>query len=378
MTEHVPPQAMSLFDLIGRQWRVEDGVAQVLFNQDGSALIAKLNDGRLAFVSTKDAESPDSRMRQEVDTGRMTLRPRENPLPPVVYGEDLTANPDVPVTRYGEKGFAFARPDEDTLWRATARGQTLRVPETDGDEISAVAALSDAARIVVARGDALELREVEGGADPQKFDSPHEVDLIAVSAKDELLACCGAGQLSVIETASGNIRFSTAIEGTIRSLIWSPCGEWIVAGCADSALLLCKAAEGAVDRITQFPAAVEAVDFSTKANALLASGAFRIVGWNLPDLPFGDHEGSPIETGKPGLTVVDRLAVHQARDICAACYSNGLVVACRAGQPDELMLNAGDGAVVTSLVWSPDGNHLGWGDANGNLFVATFPKEMFK
>lgn len=378
MTEHVPPQAMSLFDLIGRKWQLEAGVEQVLFNHDSSSLIARLNDGRLAFVSTKDAESPDSRMRQEVDTGRMSLRPREKPLPPAVYGKDVTASADVPVTRFGEKGFAFSRPDEDALWRATARGQTLRVADTDSDEISALAILGDAARIVIARSDELELREVEGGSAPRRFELTHEVNVIAASADDAFLACSGAGQISVVETATGNIRLSVAAEGAIRSMMWSPCGEWIVAGCADSALLLCKVADGAVDRITQFPAAVEAVDFSTKANALLASGAFRIVGWTLPDLPFGEHEGTPIETGKPGLTVVDRLAVHQRRDICAACYSNGLVVACRAGQPDELMLYAGDGSAITSLVWSPDGNHLGWGDAHGNLCITTFPKEMFK
>lgn len=378
MNDHAPPQAMSLFDLIGRHWRLDSAVTQVLFNQDGSALVGRLKDGRLAFVSTNDAESPEVRMRQEADTGRMTLRPRKNDPPPVVFGEESNSSPNAGIARFGTKGFAFAQTEDDTLWRATARGQTLRVAGTDGDKISALASLHDAASLTIARGNELEVRDVEGGSTQQQITLPHSVDRIAVSGSSALLACVGAGKLSVVETGTGQIRYTVGVKAEIRSLIWSPDQEWIVAGCADNALLLCKAADGAVDRITQFPAAVEAVDFSPKANALLASGAFRIVGWELPDLPFGDHEGSPIETGKPGLTVVDRVAVHAKRDICAASYTNGLVVACRAGQPDELMIYAGDTAPATSMAWSPDGKHLGWGDTNGNLFIATFPKEMFK
>lgn len=378
MNDHAPPQAMSLFDLIGRHWRLDSAVTQVLFNQDGSALVGRLQDGRLAFVSTNDAESPEVRMRQEADTGRMTLRPRKNDPPPVVFGEESNSSPSAGIARFGTKGFAFAQTEDDTLWRATARGQTLRVAGTDGDKISALASLHDAASLAIARGKAVEVRDVEGGSTQQQITLPHSVEHMAVSGSSALLACFGTGKLSVVETETGEIRYTVEVKADIRSLIWSPDQAWIVAGCADNALLLCKAADGAVDRITQFPAAVEAVDFSPKANALLASGAFRIVGWELPDLPFGDHEGSPIETGKPGLTVVDRVAVHAKRDICAASYTNGLVVACRAGQPDELMIYAGDTAPATSMAWSPDGKHLGWGDTNGNLFIATFPKEMFK
>ena len=100
--------------------------------------------------------------------------------------------------------------------------------------------------------------------------------------------------------------------------------------------------------------------------------------WRLPDLPFGDHAGDPIATGKPGLTIVDRIAAHPARDLCAVAYANGLVVICRIGHPDEMMLREGTGVPVRALSWSDDGSHLAIGDADGTLSIATFPKNMFK
>lgn len=375
---HAPPQAMSLFDLIGRSWDAKSAPREALFNQDGSAFVARLADGQLAFLSTKDAESPDVRMRQEVDTGRMSLRPREKPLPPVVYSQDIKLHEDVGICRFGEKGFAFVTEEGDSLWRATARGQTLRVAETQGDAITALAALPGAERIVVARGDQLQIREVEGASPPTEIALSHEVTRMAPAGKGHLLACFGGGALSLLDLNSAELRYSIPVEAQLLSIEFSPDASWLVAGCADKSLLLVKVETGESDRITQFPQPVNSVAFSPKSKAMLASGAFRIVGWTLPDLPFGTHEGAAIETGKPGLTVVERIAVHGRRDICAASYANGLVVACRAGQPDELMLHDGNGAIATTMAWSDDGKHLGWGDADGNLSIATFPKEMFK
>ncbi len=378
MTQHVPPQAMSLFDLIGRHWTVKNGVVDVQFNQDGSALTALLTCGSLAFLSTKDAESPDVRMRQEVDTGRMTLRPREKALPPVLYGQDTLAQRAVGVARYGDKGFAFLDAETGALWRATARGQMLRIPEAEDAAISALTQAPGWRSLWVARDGVLEERSADGGVVQRALDAPHAVEGMDVSPDGRLMACWGAGRISVLQLDNGAVRFTADHAPKIAALSWTPCGSWLVAGCADKAVTLCRLADGALDRITDFPAAVNAVDTSARSNMLLAAGAFRIVGWALPDLPFGDHQGTPTETGKPGLTVVERLAIHQGRDICAACYGNGMVVACRAGQPDELMIDQGRGASVTAMKWSPDGKHLAWGDVAGNLSIATFPKDMFK
>ena len=98
----------------------------------------------------------------------------------------------------------------------------------------------------------------------------------------------------------------------------------------------------------------------------------------MPALPFGAHEGTPVETGRPGLTLVERIAPHPLRDLCAAGYANGLVTLCQIGRREEMMLREGGGAPVTALEWSPDGTHLAIGTAGGQAAIATFPKAMFK
>lgn len=378
MTQHKPPQAMTLFDLIARTWELEGEVRQVLFNASGTSLAALMKDGRMNFVSVKDAEHPESRIRVEADTGRSSIRPRTKPLPPPVVGKAPVVQADVQPCRLGDQGFAFAQIDTGTLWRATARGQVLAVQGAGEESVSALATLPKKRQIVLAHGSRLALIAEEGGAERAATEMPHKVTRIAVSDDGSLIGCWGEGRMSIVTAEDLTAQASIDCDGTILDLAWSPCGRWLVAGCVEKALLSIDVPAGTCDRIVDFPDAVRCVGFSDKAGALVASGAFRVVGWALPELPFGDHEGAPIETGKPGLTLVDRVALHPSLDLCAVGYATGLVVICRIGHPDEMLLREGTGSAVTALTWSDDGAHLAIGGADGSLAIATFPKNMFK
>ena len=378
MTQHKPPQAMTLFDLIARNWDLGCAVHAVQFNASGSALVAVLADGRLAFVSVKDAESPDSRVRIEADTGRASIRPRSKPLPPPVVSDAPVAQTQVLPCRLGAQGFAFAQAEDRTLWRATARGQTLAVNGIGDDPVTALAALPRARQIALAQGDRLTLTSEDGGAALAGLDLPHVVARIAVSGDENWLGCWGAGQVSILSRQDLAVQTTLACDGKVTEFTWSPCQRWLAAGCTDKSLLLVDARSGAADRITDFPAPVHSVGFSEAGAALVASGAFRVVGWRLPDLPFGDHPGTPIEPGKPGLTLVDRVAVHPSRDLCAVSYATGLVMLCRIAHPDEMLVREGTGAAVNAMAWSQDGAHLAIGGADGSLAIATFPANMFK
>ncbi|MDK3075020.1 hypothetical protein QO034_18175 [Sedimentitalea sp. JM2-8] len=378
MTQHKPPQAMTLFDLIARTWDLNTEVRALQFNAKSTSLVAQLADGQLAFVSVKDTESPDSRVRVEADTGRASIRPRSKPLPPPVFSEAPVAHTAVPPCRLGEQGFAFAHPETKVLWRATARGQTLAMSAARGDAVTALATLSRSRQVAVAHGNRVGLVAEDGGAERASIELDHDVTRIAVSGDEALLACWGAGQVSIIRAVDMECQAQIACEGEVLGLEWSPCQRWLVSGCADNAALLVDVAAGTSDRIVDFPAPVLSAQFSDKANAVIASGAFRVVGWSLPDLPFGDHSGAPIETGKPGLTIVERVAVHPKRDLCAVSYGTGLVMLCRIGHPHEMLVREGTGAAVNALAWSDDGAHLAIGGKDGSLSIATFPKNMFK
>lgn len=378
MTQHMPPQAMTLFDLIARTWELDGAVQDILFNAAGTSLTAVLGDGRMAFVSVKDAEDPESRVRVEVDTGRASIRPRSKPLPAPVISETSVIRAEIPACRLGEQGFAFANFDTGELWRATARGQTLALKSAQTDPVTALAALPNSDRILVARGRRLALVTQDGRQEEDAVELPHEIARIAVSEDERLLGCWGPSWISIVTVDGLTVDEPIACEGQVLSLRWSPCNRWLVAGTDQKALFLVDVPAGTSDRIVDFPQAVYSAVFNTQAGALVASGAFRVVGWRLPDLPFGDHSGAPLETGKSGLTLVDRVASHPSRDLCAVSYVTGLVIICRVGHPDEMLVREGTGSPVTALEWSGDGAHLAIGDAGGNLSIATFPKAMFK
>lgn len=378
MTQHKPPQAMTLFDLIGRNWDLGTPVDHVAFNAAGSSVAARLRDGRLAFVSVKDAEHPESRIRVEADTGRPSIRPRSKPLPPPVTSAEPAARPDVPLCRLGAQGFAFAGVETGAHWRATARGQILAVKAAEITGITAQAAVPARNAVALASGAGLVLVADEGGARLAETRLSHEITRMSLSTDEKHLACWGQEQVTIVSTDGLAVSQTISCPGDLADLAWSPCGRWLAGGCLGKAMVLVDLDAGSSDRVVGFPQAVRRVAFSASSDALVAAGAFRVVGWKLPDLPFGDHEGTPVETGKPGLTAIDLVAAHPGRDLCAVSYANGLVVICRIGHPDEMMLREGTGAPVNTLVWSDDGEHLAIGAEDGNLSITTFPKNMFK
>lgn len=380
MTQHMPPQAMSLFDLIGRSWEFGSGVRQLLFNRDHSSVLALLEDGRLAFLRLEDAEDPDKRTRMELETGRTTIRPREAPLPQPVESAASLARPEVGAVPLGAAGFAFASGEAAQLWRATARGQTLRESAEPG--VTALAAGRPGGDgLFVARGEGLERREEGAVVATAVLD--HPVTRLSLSPDGAVLACAGGGRVSLLDADNLTLSAAHACPGAVAALAWSPEGRWLVGGCEDKALLVIDLAAGQADRIIDFPAPVRAACFGGVATkgatgALVASGAFRTVAWALPELPFGSHEGTPLETGKPGLTLVEAVAAHPGRDLCATGYANGLVTICQLGSKQELMLREGCGNAASALAWSADGRHLAIGTAAGTAALVTFPKTMFK
>lgn len=374
MIETKPPQALSLFDLIGREWMLDDAVTQVSFNANATAVACVLQNGTLAMLPVADAEHPEQRIRMDLETGRTTIRPRENPPQPEVRTDlrDIGGAS----CRLGEQGFAIAG-DGGSLWQVTARGQTVRIADEGVAPITALCCVGPA-HFCVARGAHLSLLDVESRSEKATCHLPAPVDQMATSPDGTLLAARSASHFMILDARTMEILSAIPAEGVVTTLAWSPDGRWIAGGCEDKALLLVDVSRKQADRIVDFPGPVASVAFNAKAGVLVASGAFRVVGWRLPDLPFGTHEGDSILTGKPGLTLVDCVASNPKRETCAVGYANGLVTICPLGQRDELMLCEGRGAPVSAMDWSQDGTHLALGFADGRAAIVSFPKAMFK
>lgn len=376
MIETKPPQALSLFDLIGRDWSLSAPVRQIGFNASGSSVACVLESGALALLPMADAEDPEKRIRMEFDTGRTTIRPREKPLPPPVTPDVRAANGGPGPCPLGEQGFAVAA-DDGVLIRVTARGQVLKL-QGAGDPVTALCAVPGQDALYVARGGNVTLAQASDMAVQATRDLGAPATRLAVSRDGALVAARFDDRIAVLKADDLEMRAEIPCHGTVESLAWSPDRKWIVAGCRETSLVVANVLRGESDVIDGFPGPVSSAAFSAKANALVASGAFRVVGWRCPDLPFGEHTGDPVQTGKPGLTLVERVAPNPVRDSCAVGYANGLVTLCPIGQRDELMLIEGRGVAVTAMDWSPDGKHLALGFADGRAAILTFPKVMFK
>lgn len=281
------------------------------------------------------------------------------------------------IERLGEQGFAVAGEAGD-LWRVTARGQTVRQRGNGAKPITAMATIGKTGVICIARGGELSLVQADSLDLQMKREWTAPVHRMMASPDGALIAAWGEGRIVILAADTLEEKAVIPCAGDVKCLAWSPDRRWVVAGSQEKALILADIEKGEADSIAGFPGPVLSVGFSEKANALMASGAFRAVGWRCPNLPFGNHRGEPVETGKSGLTLVERIAPDPNRETCAVGYANGLVVLCPVARKEEMLLIEGRSAPVTALGFSEDGKHLAAGFADGRANIMTFPKAMFK
>lgn len=355
--------APSLLDLIGRSWTLPGGVTEACFNRDGSA-VAFAGGGRLAIATVADPERPETRMRRAADTGRQTILPRKNPVRPAAEADGLTG----PVVPWGGKSFLTA--GANGLISVTPRAQAVPVAAPlDGP---ALAIARDPSSSAVAVGDAtgLVILPDDAGDAPQRHDLGQPVTALAY-APDGLLAIGDADGVAL--WVDGMMIQRLSLDQAPAAFGWSHDGGWLAVGFFEPGLALVRPANGFIDLNPDYPTAVASFGWSKPAGVFATSGAFRAIAWTLTP----DGLGDPVEAGRGGLVVVDRVAASPDRPLLAVGYNNGLVCLNKIGTREEMMLRP-LGAAITSLAWSPDGTHLAFGDAEGQATLIAFPPDLFK
>ena len=368
---------LSLFDLLARSWSLESRVIQAVFNHDDTAVAFRLASGKLALASTKDAESPKVRTRMELETGRTTIRPREKPVTPLkTPATDVRTN--LPVARFGAQGFA-AIDQRGALHHITGGGQVVTKLKPVNAEVTSVC--SSAAGHIVALGtqERIMIYHTNDMKVPVEVALAHPVTCQAVSHDSNTLAAWGGGTLSLIDL-SDPLAQPKAIEcgGNITEISWRKSGSHLACASADKSFYVINSAAGTAQRVEDFPSPVRNTAFSEAGNALVTSGAFRLVSWDSGDLPENDHPGTPLTTGKAGFVVINAIAAHPERNLVATGYANGLVAIASIGIAEEMMLHQEKNTEVESLSWSKTGEHLAIGYASGKAAIATFPVQLFK
>ncbi|MEI9405818.1 WD40 repeat domain-containing protein [Mesorhizobium argentiipisi] len=201
---------------------------------------------------------------------------------------------------------------------------------------------------------------------------------LAFSPDGRRLACGSSNGLSIwaIE-GPANLIWDFSFPARPTSIRWSGDGTWLACGLEAGGFALIGLADGLTDTVAGFPSPVRTVCWSPPANALLASGAFRIAGWSMTAPPIDGDTAGALETGRAGLVLVETVAAHPQKKLVAAGYANGRITVAQIGGRDELLVRP-LGSGVTALAWSADGRHLAAGMVDGTVAIITFPAQMFK
>lgn len=360
---------LTLFDLIARDWTLASVAERVLFNVDATALAFDCADGSVRIATTADKASPNKRMRRAVDSARLTIAPRTDPVG-VLKAADHTDARTSPLVTHGPLNFAFGT-ENGRINTTTPGGISHYLPHRAEGPIRALAATAQAdGPLAYGTGCNLVLHRNDTDVAPLSVTLPTEITQLRFSPDGCVLAIAHRNGISIWTFTAETPGFELDLIAT--DLRWSRDGRWLSC-CLDakSFAVIDISNQSAVTH-ENFPAPVRSVAFGATPGIVVASGAFRVAAWDLsaPD--------RTILTGKAGLVLIDAVASCPTRNVVAVGYSNGLVSLAQIGGPGETLLRADCGAPITALTWSGDGRFLGLADAAGAAALVEFPDDMFK
>lgn len=369
-------QNLTLFDLLARGWQRPSAVADLRFSTDGSAVAFTSVDGTVAIAAVADQEPPESRIRVSNDLGQTTIRPREKPPVPLIATAAF-GDGDVPLAAYAHSCFLVGAASGEVL-HLTAGGEiAASLAKVDGP-IVAIDHSARADMTAVSNGHDVFLSRGQGSAMPLGRGLTSSTDALAFSPGGRRVAC-GLDEGLSIWAVEGNAALIRKISLSARpvSIRWSGDGKWLACGLETGGFALVSLADDLAGIVSGFPSPVRTVCWSEPANALFASGAFRIAGWSMDAPPVGGETSGALETGRAGLVLVEAVAAHPEKKLIAAGYANGRITIAPIGARDELLVRP-LGSAVTALAWSGDGRHLAVGAVDGTTAIITFPARMFK
>lgn len=368
---------LTLFDLLARSWALPSSVAALHFSADSSVAAFACANGTIALAPLADPEPPESRVRVSGDLGQTTIRPREKPTAPVIVTERLYDG--APLMAVSGKSDFLAGAMGGRIVRVTATGEIDNTAiRLDGAIVAldhargqGLTAVSDGADIVLATASGGIVRSLARHSDGK-------VAALGFSPSGRQLAICRGNEISIWTLVGEPALIRTVgFPQPPTAVRWSADSEWIASPLVSGGFGVARLADGKMGIVSDFPAMVRTVSWSERADAMIASGAFRIAAWSMKLPPLEGEAGGAIVTGRPGLVVVEAVAGHPTRPIAAAGFANGQIVVAQIGERDELLVKPSGGA-VTTLAWSTDGRHLAAGTADGSASLITFPAQMFK
>lgn len=357
---------LQLFDLIAREWTLTSPVTEAVFNATNTAVAFGCEDGSIHLASTSDKSSPNQRTRRAVDTGRVTIAPREGHVAPLRMA-DHTDGRSSAIGRHGPTNFLFAK-TSGRINTLTPGGLSVHVPQRATGPIRAVAAAPVGSALAWANGSEV---LIGSGSDDQALPHPAPVHAVAYSPNGGTLAVAHAAGLLLWTLAPIPSARDIALPAIPAALQWSDDGTHIAVLLETDGFCLLTADGREIQHFGSFPAPVRSVGFNLARQTVVASGAYRPAAWSLTGR-------ENLISGKSGLILIDAIATCPTRNLVAVGYANGLVSLAEIGQPTEILLRENTGAAIRALAWSGCGNFLALAGADGTAALVEFPEAMFK
>jgi WD40 repeat protein len=360
---------LQLFDLIAREWTLPAPADQIAFNADGSAVAFAAAEGGIHIAATADREAPSHRIRRAVDTGRLTIAPRNKAFAPLKPA-DFTDGRSSDVVACGPTGFAFAKTN-GRINALTPGGIAVHLAARAASAITVLAAAPDGGTLAFACGATVHLSDT-AATDTRGLPAPGIVHALEFSPDGTRLAVACDDHLSIWSlTTPDYAPVDMPLAGRPTGLTWHPDGTWLTVRMAADGFCLIDISRNLARFHGNFRAPVRNAAFGLTTNTVVASGAFRVAAWDLAD-------GEAVLTGKPGLVLVSTVAPCPGRNLVAVGYANGLLSLAEIGQPSEILIRENTGSPVIALQWSPGGTHLALAGADGSAALVEFPDAMFK
>ena len=364
------PGALLLFELIARRWAVPVAAKGLVFSLSQNRLAAPLADGRVALIDCADPEPPDGRIAVD-SAGRRAIAPRRiEPRPAMIAG--AAEGEPARVAPGAGDGFLVAMGDA-SLFRLDPDGTTTRIVAAGGSPLIGFDRRA-AATLVVTRDSARLTRDAGPTSEGRP---PAGVHAAALSPDGATIAYGSETAIELARSGSpGDILRRYEAPGPVSRIVWRDDGAFVAAACDEGGLLLVELQSGRSGTIGGFPAPPSTIAFSVPANALVASGAYRIAAWSLARPPFDGDRSGALETGRPGRVEIAAVAAHPSRKLVAAAFADGAVAIAEPGRRDEMPLK-GAGAAPAALAWSADGRMLAIAAAD-SVAIASLPDALFK
>ena len=368
------PKPVTPYDLFARRWLRQTPVVAAQFNSDGSRTAFLDEAGAIALCAAPDPEPIERRYHIAGDDGRATMRPRKSPAPPLLS----VVAPDAPASTLvanGAKGF-YVGDRAGLVYRLNGNCETIKLVERCSGAIVALDCAPTQGWLAASDSNGVCLWRNERSA--QKLAVEGDVGALAFSHRGDRLAVAHGLNVTIFALGEGQpgIAATYPLESNARTLVWDHEDHWIAAPFVGEGMALLESSGERASAVHGFRTPVRHVAFSATAKALVASGAFRVAAWDMAKPPVDGDSSGALATGRPGLVIVECVAVHPKRNLVAAGYANGQIVIAALGGRDEFLVRHGGGA-VRSLSWSSDGREIAVAADDEAAILALLP-QMFK